>query len=445
MEYSEYMNTLKEQIQSRQAKELVAEEIEGHILEQAEEYEVEGMSHEEALKEAVRQMGDPVETGSRLNKIHRPVFPWKMMILALLLTAISVAMSFVVLRETGRAAESLQYLGGLLTVHAIEFAIILGILFLDYRAFMRYTRGFYILYLIFLLLCGVSANFGLDYQTGYLLSYSSQALLPLFFAGMIYQNRGKEVKGMAESILWIVVPMAVLFFAGSGPLCAAVIVENGLICLLLLLFSIKQGIFGERKKRQGIVLAGMASAIGILFVTLLLPARAYWGARIAAILNPAGTEAGYQNLIIRRGISDFKLFGGTTLLPMVQQEETMDSYLLNSIFSYFGVLAGAIVLAVFILFFCHAFRQSLYQRNRMGFLLGIATSSGLLVRLFAYAAINFGYAFWYTTAVPFFSGSFMDVLVNGIYVGLLFSVLRNKMVLGETQAPRKERKIQLPA
>ena len=47
MEYSEYMETLKEQIHNRHARALVAEEIEGHILEQAKDYEEEGMSHEE--------------------------------------------------------------------------------------------------------------------------------------------------------------------------------------------------------------------------------------------------------------------------------------------------------------------------------------------------------------------------------------------------------------
>lgn len=444
MEYSEYMETLKEQIHNRHARALVAEEIEGHILEQAKDYEEEGMSHEEALKEAVHQMGDPVETGSRLNQIHRPVFPWKMMLLALLLTFISVGMSVVVARETGWQTVGMQYLGGLLTVHVIEFLIIAGILFLDYTVFMRHTRELYFGYLVFLLLCQISGNFRMDYQIGYLLSYGIQTLFPLFFAGMIYRNRGKEWRGMVKSILWIAVPSFLLLHFGNGQLCTAVILENTFICLLLLLVSVKHGIFGERKNRQFFALAGMMLAVGVVFVTLFLPAGSYWRERIAAMLNPASTEAGYQNLMIRREISDFKWIGGTSLLPMAQQDDMVETYLLNSIFSYFGVLAGLVVLAVFVCFLCHAFRQSLHQRNRMGFLLGIATSSGLLVRVAAYIAINFGYAFWYTTAVPFFSGNLMDVMVNGIYVGLLFSVLRNKMILGETQAAGKEKKIRLP-
>ena len=52
MEYTEYMETLKEQIQNKRARSLVAEEIRGHIEEQAKEYQAEGMSKEDAEREA---------------------------------------------------------------------------------------------------------------------------------------------------------------------------------------------------------------------------------------------------------------------------------------------------------------------------------------------------------------------------------------------------------
>ena len=75
MEYTEYMETLKEQIQNKRARSLVAEEIRGHIEEQAKEYQAEGMSKEDAEREAVRQMGDPVETGLSLIHISEPTRP----------------------------------------------------------------------------------------------------------------------------------------------------------------------------------------------------------------------------------------------------------------------------------------------------------------------------------------------------------------------------------
>ena len=96
MEYTEYMETLKEQIQNKRARSLVAEEIRGHIEEQAKEYQAEGMSKEDAEREAVRQMGDPVETGCALNRIHRPAFPWKLFVLAVFLTGASMLISLTI-------------------------------------------------------------------------------------------------------------------------------------------------------------------------------------------------------------------------------------------------------------------------------------------------------------------------------------------------------------
>ena len=79
------------------------------------------------------------------------------------------------------------------------------------------------------------------------------------------------------------------------------------------------------------------------------------------------------------------------------------------------------------------------QSNRMGFLLGLACSIGLAVRvLVIYNMVNFGYGVIYTVAVPFFSTNVILAAVNGIYVGLLFCVLRNKMILKEPHMEKKK-------
>lgn len=72
MELNSYLEQLEEQIRNRKAKAEVIEEIRNHIEDQAEFYEKEGMSAEEAIEQAVRQMGDPVEVGIEMDRIHRP-------------------------------------------------------------------------------------------------------------------------------------------------------------------------------------------------------------------------------------------------------------------------------------------------------------------------------------------------------------------------------------
>ena len=68
----QYVDILTEQIRCRRARSLVSEEIGQHIEDQEQAYLREGMEAEAASREAVRQMGDPVETGLALDRIHRP-------------------------------------------------------------------------------------------------------------------------------------------------------------------------------------------------------------------------------------------------------------------------------------------------------------------------------------------------------------------------------------
>ena len=146
-DYKEYMKTLEEQIQNKRARALVAEEINGHIEEQAQGYEEEGMSREDAKREAVRQMGDPVETGCALNRIHRPAFPWKLFVLAVLLTAASILMSVVISGKTEGGASQAEQLRSLLVINGVSFAMIFVIMYFDYTWLFLHIRAVAVCYL----------------------------------------------------------------------------------------------------------------------------------------------------------------------------------------------------------------------------------------------------------------------------------------------------------
>lgn len=156
MEYTEYMETLKEQIQNKRARSLVAEEIRGHIEEQAKEYQAEGMSKEDAEREAVRQMGDPVETGCALNRIHRPAFPWKLFVLAVFLTGASMLISLTIDAKINEGGVQAAQVGSLLVVNAVSFAMIFVIMYFDYTWLFLHIRAVYALYMICLCLVWLS-------------------------------------------------------------------------------------------------------------------------------------------------------------------------------------------------------------------------------------------------------------------------------------------------
>lgn len=77
----EYLEKLLAQIRCKKARPYIAEEIRGHIESQIEDNIVSGMTDQEAEKNAVADMGNPVEVGISLDKIHKPQIAWRLLVI----------------------------------------------------------------------------------------------------------------------------------------------------------------------------------------------------------------------------------------------------------------------------------------------------------------------------------------------------------------------------
>ena len=82
MRAEEYLTILTDQIRCRMAREDVRKELLCHIEDQKAAFLSEGM------EAAVREMGDPVETGNELDRIHRPKMAWGMIALIAVLSIV---------------------------------------------------------------------------------------------------------------------------------------------------------------------------------------------------------------------------------------------------------------------------------------------------------------------------------------------------------------------
>ena len=88
----DYLDAIGEQIENPHARCAIRREIGNHIEEQTEDYHREGMTPLAAAQEAVRQMGDPLQTGRELNRIHRPKFPTVLFGITVILTLVGIVM-----------------------------------------------------------------------------------------------------------------------------------------------------------------------------------------------------------------------------------------------------------------------------------------------------------------------------------------------------------------
>ena len=208
LDRQEYLKSLTEQIRTKRARTMVAEEVEAHIEDQKQDFMAHGLGEEEAESMAVVEMGDPVEAGVKLDRVHRPKMEWTVLtailvinIMGLILQAV-VTSSFPTMNMSTLEAFKDNFLyGGIWSAMLIGIAVMLGICYLDYSilvkwsfpiwAVMQIPAVFSIVSKIFFdetMWIGPMVNGRSIVQM--LLSY----LVIPFYAGTINHFRGKERK-----------------------------------------------------------------------------------------------------------------------------------------------------------------------------------------------------------------------------------------------------------
>ena len=75
----EYLKIVLEQIRCKKARPYIRQELQDHIEDQIEANISAGLNRTDAEKEAVKDMGDPVEAGLSLDRIHKPQIAWKLL------------------------------------------------------------------------------------------------------------------------------------------------------------------------------------------------------------------------------------------------------------------------------------------------------------------------------------------------------------------------------
>ena len=86
----EYLKILLDQIRCKKARLYIKQELQDHMEDQIEANMSAGMNYEQAEKEAVRDMGDPVEIGISLDSIHKPQIAWKLLVIIAFVSMIGV-------------------------------------------------------------------------------------------------------------------------------------------------------------------------------------------------------------------------------------------------------------------------------------------------------------------------------------------------------------------
>ena len=219
MKREEYLQILTDQIRCRMARDAVKEEYCAHIEDQMQDFMSEGMDRKEAEKAAVKEMGDPVETGNELDRIHRPVMPWGMIALVAALSIIG----FVIQMTMQGKVETAGGYGWMsisrnLFFMIIGLAVMMAVCFADYTRIARHARFLMILFdagMLAALLIGFTINGVTNYVDIPIIGYITVEYLMLLtvplYAAVLYAYRGQGYRALGKAVLWMLVPVVLTF------------------------------------------------------------------------------------------------------------------------------------------------------------------------------------------------------------------------------------------
>lgn len=436
MRKEEYLDILKGQIRCKMARDPVAEEIEGHIEEQMQAFVKAGMSEHEAEEAAVLEMGDPVEAGTELDRIHRPKMAWGMIALIGVLSVAGLVVQ-ALLKESVGGTVLVLGLGHNLFFMIIGLGVMMGVCYLDYSRLGHWAKELTIFLCVVLVLGVKFLGYTVNGQSGWFyiqgIGINVRIWVVLFvplYAGVIYSFRGQGYKGLAKSVLFMIpgvlTALSCPYTAGAITLLATFI--------LTLAIAVAKGWFRVSRKK---VLAVIAAAAVLLPVcgawSIVHFGASYQSARIQAMLDPESTEAGYQIRAVKELVGTSRLLGngaeqGNTAEVVY---DTGGDYIFALMAAYYGILIVAVAVALTGFLFLHFLKLSMRQKNQLGMLMGSACAIVFAVQLVLYVLANMGIIFC-GVYCPFFTNGASGMMITYILLGILLSIYRYQNVIPHT-------------
>ncbi len=150
MNVKEFLDNVSNQIKYKPIRGIITEELGEHIDEIINENITNGLSEELSEETAIKQMGNPVQIGKNLNKIHKPKMDWITLILTLTLILLGGKFSILLYPNISFKNGTLglnDFMTAKLQYIIFSFTIFLSIFiyFYDYRKLYKHSKIIYIL------------------------------------------------------------------------------------------------------------------------------------------------------------------------------------------------------------------------------------------------------------------------------------------------------------
>ena len=449
MDLHDYLEQVTGQMRCKKARDMVAEELKNHIEDQADGYEEFGLAREEAVARAVEQMGDPVEVGTSMDRIHRPRVDFRTILFVVLLTVIGIILQILKMQSEVTVNGAGQWIGGhagitdILANAGLGLLIMFAVMFADYSFLGKHPAGVWFGFLLLLLFslfldfnwAGMEAM-GLSFRNTNL-NLIGTALL-LAFAALVYHYRNKGYKGILLCLFWLLT--ASFLNSRMDGVSLAAVISFFVTGVMVVSFAVQKEWFGVKKGKGPLLLWCTWLIPAVLLMAGLLSGvigRTYQTERIRSFLDPAraASGGGYVTYTMREQLAGLRFFGAGT------SESTSGWwYSFNYILEKYGIAVGILVIAGLAVLLGKMFAGVVRQNNRLGSLLGVSCISYLAVTTLLHILTSLTLLPATSAFLPFFDVDSRNAALSMyLLLGIYLSVYRNTSILPEEKNQARTR------
>ena len=408
-----WVNSATAQMRWKRARPVAAKELADHLSDQYEAFLDEGMDEEAAAQATAREMGDAVETGTRLDRAWRPRPDWVMLGIVLVVAAAGLVLQY--LLRPHNDLEWYMFFGK----YVAGAACLLAAYFADYIMLGRHCWLLYGAWVVIgLLLTQGPISMGKLYHLSCWVWF-----FPVLFAGILFRQRGNGTRGIGICLLSL---PAMWFLAMHAPSMAAIMVQT-VVCCGILFMAVWRGAFG-RRTRGKLALAVSPVLLLLLCALFLIVSDAHIRDELGNVLHPQRDAAGngYQGSVIQ-----YLMFG--IRFPDCDQQpvgswlrwDGATDWVFATAKYYWGWAVVLLILAAAVLLLVWGFRIARRQTGLLARSVCMGVMVTFALQTLMYVVQNCGIILFTAYGLPLLSYGGMYLCQTMLLLGLLLSAQRS--------------------
>ncbi|EOO06858.1 hypothetical protein IAW_03842 [Bacillus cereus str. Schrouff] len=400
-----FLKEVTNHIKSKEAKDLVATELDFHLKQTKNMWIEKGLSEEVAEDKAVEQMGSPIKLGQELNKLHKPKVD--RFLIGLLVAA--MGLGFLPVIALGHAD---------LLMNKVIFVILgvttaIGMMLFDYRKLERLGWLFYTIGVLILLMIKCFPTASLNGEP--LLKIGSVIIdclmtIPFFFLGWASFFNNSRLKFIHLLMLYLF--SLYLFLTTST-----------LLPLFIYITMVFVMLWWSKLGKKTAWLITILPIVPLIIRDLLSwsAVKEYRMARILGMLNP---EHDLWYLRLKEAMSSAGWFGTYENIKSIRAAHT--DFVFASLTYYYGYVLALVLVVILSLFAVRIMNIAYKINDGYGKLLLVGGVTLFVIHFICNVGMTLGILPRVSISLPFISYGLIPTLFHAFIMGIVLSVYRRK-------------------